>query len=454
MTTEQGSLQGSLTRVRESVTAKVFVIALIIFALMIPAAMVRSLIHEREWRQASVVNELGSKWGGSQTLTGPILSLPFERAIPGPDGKPVTVTLHLHVLPDQLDVTGQVIPEVRYRGIYEAVLYNARLKFSGSFSMPDLQTLGISPKSVRWERAFVALGIPDMKGLRSGIRMNLAGNELEMNPGIASADVLASGLSCTAPDLRRVEAMPFDLSLDLNGSQWLGFVPAGKTTTVQLESAWTSPSFDGAFLPEARSVADKGFNATWKVLHLNRNYPQAWTGSQYAIGDSAFGVKLFIPVDAYQKSTRTVKYALLFIVSTFTAFFVCEMMKRVRVHPLQYLLVGLALIVFYALLLSISEHLSFDKGYLISSAATILLIAGYARSVLQRGALALAVGMVLATLYGYLYLLLQVEDYTLLLGSVGLFVLLGIVMFLTRRINWYAAGQQPSPPTLPAGREG
>ena len=154
-------------------------------------------------------------------------------------------------------------------------------------------------------------------------------------------------------------------------------------------------------------------------------------------------------MDAYQKSMRTVKYALLFIVSTFTAFFVSEVMKKVRVHPLQYLLVGLALILFYSLLLSISEHLSFGKGYLIAAAATILLIAGYARSVLQRRSLGFVVGAVLATLYSYLYILLQVEDYALLLGSVGLFVLLGVVMFLTRRINWYAVGKPAAPPSLP-----
>ena len=361
MTTEPGSLQHGLTRVRDSVTLKVFIIAILIFALMIPAAMVRSLIHERESRQVSVVREIGAKWGGAQTLIGPILALPFEQPIPGPNGKPVVTTQYLHVLPEQLDVTGHVTPELRYRGIYEAVLYNTQLKFSGSFAKPDFDALGVPAKSIRWERAVVYFGIPDMKGLHSGLHMKLGGNELEMNPGLPTDHIVDSGLSCAAPDIRRAESLPFELSLDLNGSQWLGFVPVGKTTTVQLESPWKNPSFDGSFLPETRSVGGQGFSAVWKVLHLNRNFPQAWTGSAYHLGDSAFGVRLFIPVDAYQKSMRTVKYALLFIVSTFTAFFVSEVMKKVRVHPLQYLLVGLALILFYSLLLSISEHLSFGS---------------------------------------------------------------------------------------------
>ena len=449
MTTDSNALPNGFAHVRDSVTLKVFIIAVLVFALMIPAAMVRSLIHERENRQASVVRELSSKWGGAQTLIGPVLALPFDQPIPGPNGKPVMTTQYLHILPEQLDIAGHVTPELRYRGIYEAVLYNTRLKLSGAFAKPDFAALGVPVKSIRWERATVYLGIPDMKGLRSGLRTRLGDAEFEMNPGLPANHIANAGLSCATPDLRRVDTLPFELSLDLNGSQWLGFVPAGKTTTVQLESAWNSPSFDGAFLPETRSVTDQGFSAAWKVLHLNRNFPQAWIGSACEPGDSAFGVKLFIPVDAYQKSTRTVKYALLFIVSTFTAFFVSEVMKKVRVHPLQYLLVGLALILFYSLLLSISEHLSFGRGYLIAGAATILLIAGYARSVLQRRSLGVAVGAVLATLYTYLYILLQVEDYALLLGSVGLFVLLGVVMFLTRRINWYAVEKPAAPPSLP-----
>lgn len=437
MDTPPGLPQKALTRVKESTTVKVAVIGLLILLLLIPAGMVRSLILERERRQADVVREISSKWGNEQVVAGPILSLPYERTMKGPENKPVTYTAYVHVLPDQLDISGDIRPETRYRGMYEAVLYNTALNLTGSFSMPDLKALGVSPKEIRWDRAFLSVGIPDMKGLKENIGLKLDGVETIMNPGIAASDVLGAGLSSAIPNLRREEKLSFDLSLNLNGSQWLGFVPVGKVTTLALSSKWTNPSFDGAFLPEERSVGAKGFSAKWKVLHVNRNYPQAWIGGGQNINDSAFGVKLVIPVDAYQKSTRTVKYAVLFIALTFMAFFFSETLNKLRLHPFQYLLIGLALIIFYALLISISEHLSFGKGYLISSVATILLVSGYARGILGKASLAIAVCGVLAILYGYLYILLQLEDFALLLGSVGLFVILAIVMYLTRKMNWY-----------------
>lgn len=437
MDTPPGLPQTGLTKVKESITFKVVVIGLLVLLLLIPAGMVRSLIWERERRQADVVREISSKWGNEQVVAGPVLSLPYERTLKGPENKPVTYTAYVHVLPDQLDISGDIQPEIRYRGMYEAVLYNTVLSLKGSFSMPDLKALGVSPRDIRWDRAFLSVGVPDMKGLKETIGLKLNGVETIMNPGIASPDVLGAGLSSAIPDLRREEKLSFDLRLNLNGSQWLGFVPVGKVTTLALSSSWTNPSFDGAFLPEKREVGPKGFSATWKVLHLNRNYPQAWIGGEQKINGSAFGVKLVIPVDAYQKSTRTVKYALLFVALTFMAFFFSETMNKVRLHPFQYLLIGLALIVFYTLLISISEHLSFGKGYLISSVATILLITGYARGILGKASLAVAVCGVLTVLYGYLYILLQLEDLALLLGSIGLFVILAIVMYLTRKINWH-----------------
>ncbi len=439
---------GLARTITESTTFKVLVIGLLILILLIPAGMVRSLIRERELRLNAVVGEISAKWGGQQVLTGPVLSLPYERTFKGPDGKAVTETVCAHILPDELNITGEVTPEIRYRGMYEAVLYNARLTLSGLFPAPDFRALGISPRDVRWDRAFVSVGIPDMKGLKDNVTIRLNKTDGMMNPGVPSSDVLSSGIHAPAVGAARDAALSFELNLNLNGSQWLAFAPVGKTTRVKLASSWQTPSFDGAFLPEERTVGAKGFTARWNVLHLNRNYPQCWTGAQQNIGESAFGVRLCIPVDAYQKSTRTVKYAILFILFTFMAFFFSESMNCIRIHPLQYLLIGLALIVFYTLLISISEHLTFGSGYLISSAATILLITGYARGILGKGRLSAVVGCILALLYGYLYILLQLEDYALLLGSVGLFVILAVVMYLTRRLNWYAIGPTRQPPPI------
>ncbi len=427
-----------------SATLKVLTIGLLVFLLLIPMEMVRSLIWEREKRRSDVVKELSAKWGDSQVLVGPILTLPFGTTVPGPAGKAVPATHYLQVLPQSLDVAGAVTPEIRYRGIFEVALYNTKLRMTGVFARPDFKALGVSERDIRWDRAAIGFGITDIRGLRSDIRLTVGGHELAMNPGLPTDYPFPTGLSAIVPTARAAQELPFELDLDLNGSLQLAFAPVGKTTTVELTSPWTSPSFDGAFLPEARDVGPDGFTARWKVLHLNRDFPQAWIGSRYRPADSAFGVKMFIPADAYQKTTRTAKYALMFIGLTFLAFFISEVMNRLTIHPVQYALVGAGLVIFYSLLLSLSEQLSFGAGYVISAAATILLVAGYARAVLRKRSLSVMVGSLLAVLYAYLYIVLQMEDYALLLGSVGLFVILALVMYLTRRVNWYTVGS-PEP---------
>jgi len=427
-----------MSGVRNSVTFRVFAVGFLILVLLIPARMVRSLVRERESRRAEVVREIAGKWGQAQTVSGPILTIPFTEHRKDEKGRKIETTKYVHVLPEELDISGEVSPEIRYRGIYEVALFNAELNLSGSFALPDFEKMGVSPRDILWSRAFLAVGISDMTGVKEDITVEAAGVKAPVSPGIETADVVGSGVSVRVPLDRRSVTVPFELAVDLNGSERLSFVPVGKLTTVDLASTWPSPSFDGAFLPGERTVRDDGFTARWKILHLNRNYPQQWIGGHQRIGDSNFGVKLFIPADAYQKTMRTVKYAIMFIGLTFMAFFVSEVMNRNRIHPLQYLLIGLALIIFYTLLLSISEHLGFGRAYLVSGAATIFLVSAYSRSVLRSGALALMVGAILLILYAYLYVLLQLEDYALLLGSIGLFVVLAIVMFATRRIDWYA----------------
>ncbi|HPA77232.1 MAG TPA: cell envelope integrity protein CreD [Kiritimatiellia bacterium] len=427
------------SRLKDSVTAKIIVIGFLVLGLLIPAAMVRSLIREREHRRAAVVREISSKWGAAQRITGPVLTVPYIETVPAGKGKPVEVIHHLHILPDTLNISGQVLPEVRYRGIYEAVLYNAQLSLSGEFRRPDLQALDIKPRSVQWQKAFISMGVSDLKGVRAAVTMNAGGQDFAMNPGIEAPDLMDAGVGTRLAIDPEAESIPFSALLNLNGSTLLSFSPVGRETTATLSSPWPDPSFDGDFLPANRYIKSDGFTAGWHVLSLNRNYPQTWKDKKYDITSSSFGVTLVIPADAYQKAERTVKYAALFIVLTFLTLFFSEVMNRIRIHPLQYLLVGLALIIFYSLLISIAEHLGFAKGYLIASAATIGLITGYARSVLQKRSLALMVGSLLALLYVYLYVLLQLGDYALLFGSIGLFLILAAVMFLTRRINWYTS---------------
>ncbi|HKL14294.1 MAG TPA: cell envelope integrity protein CreD, partial [Balneolaceae bacterium] len=233
------------------------------------------------------------------------------------------------------------------------------------------------------------------------------------------------------------QAYSFAFELVLNGSTGLLFSPVGEETSVQLESDWTNPSFAGSFLPAVREVNDDGFQSEWKVLHLNRNFPQQWNGANKEVASTTFGVDLLLPVDEYQKTMRTAKYAIMFIALTFLTFFMIELLSGSVIHPVQYLLTGFALLIFYTLLLSISEYIAFGLAYLIAAAAIISLITVYSFSVLPDKRKTGIVFGVLTLLYGYLYILLQLQDYALLMGSIGLFTVLASVMYLTRQIDWF-----------------
>ncbi len=431
------AIKETTRRISRSATFKLITICALILLLLIPASMVKSLIWERDNRKQGVINEINHKWGEAQTLIGPVLTVPYLVHMEDKKGKTATVTRYLHLLPDRIDIKSRINPEVRYRGIYEAVLYNTILSMDGLFPPVPAKDLRIASEDIVWAGAFISVGISDMRGIKERIHATFDGKSLDMEPGIETAEVIQSGVSAAIQIDAVQKAHPFHFDINLNGSRQIQFAPVGKVTTVTARSEWTDPSFGGAFLPVERSITEKGFTAKWKVLHLNRNYPQAWKGGGHDLGRSTFGLTLFSPVDIYQKTMRTAKYALMFIVFTFMAFYISEVMNKLRVHPVQYLLIGLGIIIFYSLLLSISEQINFGAAYLISASAVVCLITGYAKTILKKPHVTMMVGGILAALYVYLYILLQLEDYALLMGSVGLFGVLGIIMYLTRKIDWY-----------------
>jgi inner membrane protein len=227
------------------------------------------------------------------------------------------------------------------------------------------------------------------------------------------------------------------MQIKLKGSEQLHFIPMGKTTEVSLTSAWSDPSFNGNFLPEPYQVNETGFTASWKILHLNRSYPQEWKDKSFDLGGSSFGVSLLQVGDTYSKTERSVKYAILFVTLTFLLYFFIEILQKKKVHPLQYVLVGLAIIIFYTLLLSISEYLGFNAGYFISATATVLLITAYTKSMFRDWKIVIVFFLVLSALYGFIFALIQLQDGALLFGSIGLFIILAIVMYYSRKIEWY-----------------
>lgn len=413
-----------------SLTVKLISIACLVGALMLPSQMIQSLIKEREARKAEVLNELSAKWGNAQTIAGPILSIPYQSG-----GNQIN---YLHILPEELTITGELTPEIRYRGIFEAVLYGADVQIQGKFRLPDVYESTLAAEDLRWSDAILSVGISDVRGIKEKIQVTLDNTTVPLNAGKLPLTQLPSGVKAKVVLSEFRQAIAVTLRLKLNGNGVLNVIPVGSATTATLTSSWNSPSFNGALLPVERTVSNKGFTATWNVLEVNREYPQFWVDQEYNLNNSALGVNLLIPVDIYQKSMRAAKYAFIFVILTFAAFFFAEILHNYRIHPIQYLLIGFAVMVFYTLLLSISEHLRFWLAYLIASTGVTLLITGYAQAILDRRSFTFSVFGLLSGLYGYLYVLLQMEDYSLLSGSIGFFLLLSIIMFATRKVNWYA----------------
>jgi inner membrane protein len=452
--------------VKSSVMLKLITIGILILLLMIPSSMLERLIYERQSTRDNAVQEITSKWGGNQTIGGAVITIPYTVIQEDEKGKKSSVIEYAHFLPENLNITGTLTPEKRYRGIYVVMLYNAQLHIQGFFKKPNVELLKIPKERFLFSEAFISFGLTDMKGIKEAIHLKINGKDSEMNPGVESNDLFASGVS--SPIDLADEIINFDVQINLNGSKRIDFLPFGKSTKVSIESPWGTPSFVGSSLPDERQVTDKGFKAIWNELHLNRNYPQQGTGRfigfasnntesydqnraivPYPDGaetakttgelESSFGVKLLLPVDEYQKTMRSTKYNLMFIVITFIAFFFVEILNRKRLHPIQYLLVGFAICLFYVLLLAISEHLSFNWAYLIGCVTILTLIIFYTQSVFKNSRISLIFNGILALLYGFFYSLLQLEDYSLLLGSVGLLIILAVVMYLTRNIDWYRA---------------
>lgn len=423
---------------RNSAGIRLVIIAAMSLLLLIPAMMVRGIIEERRQRKDRAVLEVSSKWGRPQTIAGPILTIPYKKYHKNSKGKIYTTLHYAHFLPNRLSIEGTLKPQIRYRGIYEVILYGSKLHVVGNFSLPPMKSLNIPQQNVIWKDAVLSVGITDMKGINDTLKITWNNRRLIANPGTQLAGALPSGISAKAITDQKNRKYSFAMDIQLNGSEQIHFVPLGKETTVTVSSNWHTPSFVGEFLPASRQIEDDRFSATWNVLHLNRNYPQIWLDKDYPISPSAFGVKFLTPVDEYQKTMRTAKYALMFIVLTFLSFFMIEIMGGKTIHPVQYSLIGLALIIFYTLLLSLSEHILFQYSYGIASVCIVTIITAYAKSVLSSKRFATVIGGVLASLYTFMYVILQLEDYALLLGSVGLFGILALVMYLTRKLDWFA----------------
>lgn len=441
--------------IKNSVSVKLLSIGFLIAILLIPQSMIKSLINDREVNQSMAVNEVSKSWAAPLELTGPVLTVPFE-IIRKADDKTYRTKRYAHFLPEDLLIDGQLSPETRKRGIYEVIVYTTSLELKGSFSPLDFSQLTDQPEHILWDEATLTIGIPDMRGIQSDVKFQLGKEIYRMESGIpsyleldlaqghtefdftVSRDIKSqTGVNTRVKLDGTTKKMDFSVNLDIRGTKTLMFNPVGKTTKVKIESSWPHPSFTGQFLPDAHEITENGFTAEWSVFDLNRNYPQQWIGKAHKISSADFGVNLYQPVDNYQQNTRSAKYAVLILFLTFISFFFIEILNKKKIHPIQYILVGLTLTIFYTLLLSLSELIGFGSAYWVASGIIITMLTLYSLSILKSRKLAGFMLLFFSLIYTFIFIILRMEDFSLLVGSFGLLTVLSICMYLSRKVDWY-----------------
>ncbi|MDL2297299.1 cell envelope integrity protein CreD, partial [Bacteroidales bacterium OttesenSCG-928-C03] len=406
----------------ESITFKAMIVGILILIMFLPNNMVQELIYERQGRSREAVYEISEKWSLAQQITGPVLSIPYTTKTIGTQDQVIKSEHILYVTPKELNVNAELVPEERHYGIYKAILYQSTLKITGSFA--SLQNLSIPDSEIHWDKVSILLGISDLRGVTNNVKMSLQGNTYNVKAGRWVKDN-GNALIFDIPNAafwNDESSIPYSCELALNGSEKIEFIPIGQNTHVSISGNWPAPSFIGKFTP-AYQLSDNGFHASWSVLDINRAIPVSWTEKNIPdFYDSAFGVRLVEMVDHYQQNMRSAKYSMLFIALTFLVFFFVELLTKTKIHPVQYFLVGIALMIFYTLLLAISEQLGFGIAYLIASSSTIILITVYCYSIFKGIKPTAILFSLLVALYLFLYMTLQMEDTALLIGSIGLFL--------------------------------
>ncbi|MBK5272949.1 MAG: cell envelope integrity protein CreD [Bacteroidia bacterium] len=415
-------------------TIIIFVMALLLW---LPTNLILNMVKEREFRQHEAIADISSKWAGRQIIGIPILMIPYNETGKDDKGNPILVKQNAYFLPDKAEMNAVVYPEKRHRGIYQVVVYRSDINLNVKFNPLQWKQLKISSETLLWNEATLIFHVSDnVRGINEDLFLDWDTGKIVLNPQPPELthfnDAFVASIPFTEEDAFKVHSC--SLKFSLNGSEQLLFTTAARENKLQMQSSWPHPGFTGIKLPDTRTIKENGFTANWK--YMNRSVPQVWKNAFYDLSASVLGADLVITVDSYDKTERSVKYALLCIMLTFAAFFLVETIYKKPLHVVQYGLAGLALVLFYTLLLSISEYTGFNIAYLVAGLATISLVAWYVGGVMRSSKLALFISFVLAVVYSYIFTIIQLQDYALLMGSIGLFIALGIIMFFSRKLQW------------------
>lgn len=433
----------------QSTTAKLMMVGALTIVLLLPLAFVQDLISERNQRKTEIMDEVSTIWGKDIMFYGPILKVPYKSNVSTKiiNEKTGAITLqndsktnYAYFFPNELNNKTNVLKNEKLkRGIYSPIVFNANLNFEGNFSNLDFAKMGISEENIDWDKASIIIKTTNLKSIKSELLIQLNGQKLLFEPTNNNEEYsIISTQSFNYNALAKNQLLDFKFSINYNGSNSLKFIPIGKTTSVSIDSDWESPSFEGSFAATdaTKKISDSGFHADWKILAINRTFSQQYNNTLPNLDDYLFGVKLIQTVDEYQQNERASKYGFLVIGLTFLLFYLIQTISKINIHIFQYSMIGIALILFYTLLIAITEHSSFSLAYSLSSIAVIALITSYSVSILQNKKFPVLIGSSLVVLYSFIFVIIQLEDYALLVGSIGLFFILATVMYFSRKIEW------------------
>jgi inner membrane protein len=453
--TDPGSLAERLSEATKPskhrpIMLKIGVIVILILGLLIPLSMISGVISERQSHKDEVTGAIADTWGKGQLIIGPILVVPYKAIHSGGGGeveKQIS-TEFAYLLPKEYRVKSNLKSSIRYRGIYKSVVYTSNLDDDGKFDLNDLRELKIAEDAFVWKDAFVIISVPQPKSIQSPPTLKWADKFIDVLPGTHGVGLFDVGLYAPVNCDPAEKDIPFSIKLSLKGSDSFSLAPIGKQNKLEISADWPTPSFTGGILPSNRTITHDGFSALWEIPYFARSYPQTFVAtadSANQIGrkpleDSRVGVSLYSPIDFYRQADRATKYGILFLTLTFATYFLLEIIAKCRLHPFQYLLVGCALCLFYLMLIAFAEVIGFNKAYILASVSVIGTITLYSQAILGkvRRHFQFVIAGLLALLYGYLYILLQLEDLSLLFGTIGLFIVLAVIMYVTRNIDWYS----------------
>ncbi|RWY55758.1 cell envelope integrity protein CreD [Mucilaginibacter gilvus] len=420
-----------------SILVKLTVITLIILALLVPSSWIQGLIDERQESQSKIGTQVSDSWSGSQLIQGPVLMIPYHKQ---PMAANSTVG-YIYLLPDDVHIKANLKTQLFKQGVFDVTVYTSKVGVQGNFAQPNLVKLGIAPGQVMYDKARLLFSISDIKGLLNNPSVKIQGQNYTPEPASGDINPFEQSLQVNFA-LPATGIIAFNYDLDLKGSNDINFLHIGKTTDVQFISDWKTPRYNGRYLPDTRDTTADGSGAKWHMLYYNRPFPQQWLNdntilsNSKAIAEATFGVRLQQPVDEYRKVTRTNKYATLIILLTFVSLFLTELIRRQPIHLFNYTLIGAAMIVYYTLLLSFAEQVGYNYAYLISSTATIALISFFTASLLHNKAAAALFAFILTIFYGFIFIIIQLEEYSLLVGGIALFIIVAALMYFSRKINW------------------